>query len=212
MTHRQYNRTDQLLSCASHALAVLFAPVKATRAFPAKAEHIELSRPERERSAGYMRVNHVGEVCAQALYQSQALMADAQATRTHMETAAAEEIDHLAWCEQRLEELGSRKSRLNPLWYAGSFAIGLVAGLAGHRWNLGFVRETEIQVVRHLEHHLSVLPEADIRSREVVAKMQADEAVHARMAQAAGAAPLPAPIRGIMKLASRVMTRTAYHI
>ena len=157
-----------------------------------------------------MRVNHVGEICAQALYQSQALTAKDPSLRAKMQSAADEEVDHLAWCEQRLEELGSRKSILNPVWYAGSFAIGAAAGIAGDKWNLGFVAETERQVVEHLESHLTVLPEQDRRSREVVEQMKQDEAEHARMAVGAGAAALPAPVKSLMKLASRVMTRTAY--
>jgi ubiquinone biosynthesis monooxygenase Coq7 len=209
---RQYSEVDRLLIGAGNALAVLCKPAQASRAYPANAADAELSSRDRRNSAGYMRVNHVGEVCAQALYQSQALTARSEKTRNQMASAAAEEIDHLAWCEQRLEELGSRKSLLNPLWYAGSFAIGTAAGLAGDRWNLGFVEETEKQVVEHLENHLTVLPEADVRSREVVSRMKTDEAEHAAMARDAGAAPLPGPVRGLMKLASRVMTRTAFWI
>ncbi len=167
---------------------------------------------EHRRSAGYMRVNHVGEVCAQALYQSQALIAQSESTRVLMKDAATEEIDHLAWCERRLKELNAHKSLLNPLWYAGSFVIGATAGIIGNQWNLGFVRETEKQVVQHLEHHLAVLPQADIRSREVVAQMQADEAKHADMAQQAGAAALPYPVRELMRQTSRIMTRIAYWI
>ncbi len=209
---RQYSGLDRLLIGAGDALAVLCQPAAAGRPFPASSPDTDLGEAERRRSAGYMRVNHVGEVCAQALYQSQALTARSEETRRHMAAAADEEIDHLAWCEQRLEELGSRKSLLNPLWYAGAFTIGAAAGLAGDRWNLGFVEETEKQVVNHLENHLAVLPEADVRSREVVSQMQADEAEHAAMAREAGAAPLPAPLRGLMTLASRVMTRTAYWV
>ena len=207
---RHYSEIDRLLIVAGNTLSVLCKPAAASREYPGKSATIELSPEDRRRSAGYMRVNHVGEVCAQALYQSQALTARNGETRRKMAAAAAEEIDHLAWCEQRLEELDSRKSLLNPLWYAGSFAIGAAAGLAGDRWNLGFVEETEKQVVDHLENHLAELPEADIRSREVVSQMQADEARHARMAREAGASPLPEPVRGLMRRVSKVMTRTAY--
>lgn len=209
---RKLTPADRLLANAGNALEVLFSPARATRPSPAAADEAELTDAERQQSAGYMRVNHVGEICAQALYQSQALTARSEETRQRMESAAAEEIDHLAWCEQRLEELGSRKSLLNPLWYAGSFAIGVTAGIAGDRWNLGFVRETENQVVDHLERHLVELPEKDLRSREVVTRMKADEAEHAAMAEKAGAAPLPEPVRGLMRIASRVMTRTAYWV
>ena len=211
-SQRQYSGIDRLLIGAGNTLAVLCKPAIAGRAFPGKSDDTELAPDDRQRSAGYMRVNHVGEICAQALYQSQALTARNPRTREQMAAAATEEIDHLAWCEQRLEELDSRKSLLNPLWYAGSFAIGTVAGLAGDRWNLGFVEETEKQVVAHLEDHLAVLPEADLRSREVVAQMQADEARHAAMAKNAGAAPLPEPVRRLMKRVSRIMTRTAFWI
>ena len=159
-----------------------------------------------------MRVNHVGEICAQALYQSQALTAANPAVREKMRQASLEERDHLAWCETRLDELGGRPSRLNPLWYAGSFAIGAAAGLAGDKWNLGFVAETETQVAAHLAGHLDRLPAADRRSREIVAQMQADEARHADEAVAAGAAPLPAPVKRLMQFAAGVMTRTAYWI
>ncbi len=209
---RNYSEIDRVLMSAGNALEVLFSPARGTRPSPATAEEADLDESERRQSAGYMRVNHVGEICAQALYQSQALTARSDETRQRMQSAAAEEIDHLAWCEQRLEELGSRKSLLNPLWYAGAFAIGVTAGIAGDRWNLGFVRETENQVVDHLENHLAALPQADERSRQVVAQMKTDEAEHAAMAAEAGAAPLPGPVSGLMRLASRVMTRTAYWI
>ena len=159
-----------------------------------------------------MRINHVGEVCAQALYHSQAVTARDHTTRRQMEEAAREEVDHLAWCEQRLDELGSRKSYLNPVWYAGSFAIGALAGIAGDRWNLGFVAETERQVVEHLEGHLGKLPSRDFRSQDVVAAMKADEARHADHAVAAGAAELPPAVRSAMRGVSRIMTGTAHWV
>ena len=159
-----------------------------------------------------MRVNHVGEICAQALYQSQALTASDPALRDKMRSAAADENDHLAWCEQRLQELGSRKSYLNPLWYAGSFVIGAAAGIAGDKWNLGFVAETERQVVSHLDSHLARLPDGDQRSREVVAQMRQDEAEHAEMAVAAGAAILPQVAKKTMGLTSSMMTRIAFWV
>lgn len=210
---RQFSPIDRLIIGIGDAIQTLCAPARTKRLFPASTEVVEdaeLSEQEKRESAGYMRVNHVGEICAQALYQSQALTASDPDLRAKMQSAAAEEVDHLAWCEQRLEELGSRKSVLNPLWYAGSFAIGAAAGVAGDKWNLGFVAETERQVVEHLESHLAVLPEQDHRSREVVEQMKQDESEHAEMAVDAGAAMLPAPVKSLMKLASRVMTRTAY--
>ena len=167
---------------------------------------------ERRHSAGLMRVNHAGEVAAQALYQGQSLVARDAGTRTAMEQAAREENEHLVWCRTRLEELGSGPSRLDPLWYAGSLAIGAAAGLAGDRWSLGFVVETERQVVEHLDDHLSRLPDADHRSRALLRRMQADERHHATRASAAGGAPLPPVVRRAMRAASKVMTRTAYWI
>ena len=171
-----------------------------------------LSETERAHAAGLMRVNHTGEVCAQALYQSQAVTARSETIRDAMERAAREEVDHLRWCEQRLTELDSHRSRLNPLWYAGSFAIGGLAGLAGDRWNLGFVAETERQVVRHLESHLRKLPAQDRRSRAIVEQMKIDEAEHATLAVEAGAAELPAPVKGLMRLTAKFMTTVAYRI
>ena len=159
-----------------------------------------------------MRVNHSGEVCAQALYRAQALTARDARVRERMRGAAEEENDHLAWCEQRLDELGARPSLLNPLWRLGAFTIGAAAGVAGDKWNLGFVAETERQVVAHLESHLRKLPENDARSREVVARMRDDESRHAESAVEAGAAELPRPVRRAMRLAARVMTTTAQWI
>ena len=167
---------------------------------------------ERRHSAGLMRVNHAGEVAAQALYQGQSLVARGPETRETMEQAAREENDHLAWCRKRLEELGSGPSVLDPVWYAGSLAIGAAAGLAGDRWSLGFVVETERQVVEHLEDHLSRLPDGDHRSRALLTRMQADEQHHATRAHAAGGAELPRVVQRAMRAASRVMTRTAYWI
>jgi len=159
-----------------------------------------------------MRVNHSGEVAAQALYQGQALTARLENVREAMERAAVEEIDHLKWCQERLQELGSHTSVLNPLWYAGSFAIGALAGIAGDRWSLGFVAETEKQVVDHLQGHLERLPLEDERSRAILEQMKQDEQHHGQAAADAGGARLPAPFRHLMTLTSRVMTRTAYWI
>ena len=171
-----------------------------------------LDERERRHSAGLMRVNHAGEVAAQALYRGQSLMARDTATRDAMEQAAREESDHLVWCRGRLEELGSRPSRLDPLWYAGSLAIGAMAALAGDRWSLGFVAETERQVVEHLDDHLGRLPEGDRRSRALLRRMRADEQRHATRARAAGGTVLPPVVRRAMRAASKVMTRTAYRI
>ena len=167
---------------------------------------------EREHAAGLMRVNHVGEVCAQALYQSQKLVARNPEIRQMLDHSGQEEMDHLAWCETRLQELGSHTSYLNPIWYAGSFAIGLAAGLAGDKWSLGFVAETEKQVENHLESHLQQLPVEDQRSRAIVDQMRIDEIEHGQAAISAGGAFLPEPIQRLMQAMSKVMTSTAYKI
>jgi ubiquinone biosynthesis monooxygenase Coq7 len=171
-----------------------------------------MDEAERRLAASLMRVNHVGEVCAQALYQAQALTARSPELRAQMEAAAREEQDHLAWTEQRLRELDDRPSLLNPLWYAGAFAIGLAAGRAGDRWSLGFVVETERQVEQHLAGHLERLPAADRASRAIVERMKEEEAQHARAAEGAGAAHLPAPVRWAMRGAAKLMTSTAHRI
>lgn len=171
-----------------------------------------LNAKEREHAAGLMRVNHVGEVCAQALYQSQKLVARNPEIQQMLQHSGQEEMDHLAWCETRLQELGSHTSYLNPIWYAGSFAIGLVAGLAGDKWSLGFVAETEKQVENHLESHLEKLPAEDQRSRAIVDQMRVDEIEHGQAAISAGGAVLPEPIKKLMQAMSKVMTTTAYKI
>lgn len=173
---------------------------------------LELEARTRQHVAGLMRVNHAGEICAQALYAGQAATARDSRVREAMQQAADEEIDHLAWCQSRLEELDSRPSLLNPFWYAGSFAIGAMAGLAGDKWSLGFVRETEIQVEAHLQQHLDQLPPEDARSQAILDQMKTDEAEHARMAEDAGAAELPRPIRSAMALTSGIMKALAYRI
>jgi len=175
-------------------------------------QDLRLTAVERAHSSGLMRVNHVGEVAAQALYQAHALWARDPETHRAMEQAAREEEEHLAWCAERLDALGSRPSLLQPLWYAGSFAIGSLASLAGDRWGLGFVAETERQVVQHLESHLEQLPKADAASRAIVRRMRDDESRHATQATQSGAAELPAPVRGLMSLVASVMTTTAYRI
>lgn len=198
---------------ASRALHTVYGSPVQARPYPATSKNpAAFSKEDCSRSAAYMRVNHTGEVCAQALYQSQAMTARNSANRDRLQHSADEELDHLAWCEQRIKELGGHKSLLNPLWYAGSFAIGTVAGLVGDQWNLGFVAETEKQVVAHLESHLTRLPATDPRSREVIVQMQADEARHADQAIQAGAAALPAPIKVLMKIGGRIMTSTAYRL
>jgi 3-demethoxyubiquinol 3-hydroxylase len=203
---------DRGLIAADAALKALSGTARAERAIPAGVGAGELSSEEKRLSGALMRVNHVGEVCAQALYQAQAMTARSPALRQQMAAAAREETDHLAWTEQRLRELNDRPSLLNPLWYAGAFALGLAAGRAGDAWSLGFVVETERQVEQHLASHLQRLPEHDAASRAIVAQMKDDEATHGRAAQDAGAAPLPAPLRLAMRLAAKLMTTTAHRI
>lgn len=211
---RYYSFTDRILIEGQHALAaILGGPHDASLTTnPAGVEQDlpDFSEPQRTRSQRLMRVNHAGEISAQALYRGQALSARNPLIKDHMERAAREEGDHLVWCEQRLTELNSRRSLLNPLWYTGSWAIGVAAGLAGDRWNLGFLEETERQVVRHLDHHLRQLPSADRRSHAILSQMQRDEARHACEAARAGAEPLPWPVQRLMQATSSLMTRTAY--
>jgi 3-demethoxyubiquinol 3-hydroxylase len=173
---------------------------------------VDLTDAEKRTSAALMRVNHSGEIAAQALYHGQALIARSQATRELLLKAAREETDHLAWCETRLQDLDSRPSLLNPLWYAGSFAIGAAAALLGDRISLGFVVETERQVEGHLDEHLARLPPSDAHSRAILQTMQTDEIAHGRSAKAAGGAELPAPVRSLMRSTAKIMTRTAYWI
>jgi 3-demethoxyubiquinol 3-hydroxylase len=226
--------TDRLIVGLDQALRTVAGTVHASRPNPADAkpdiavkdshshspappgvqapQNAALSRQESSHAGALMRVNHVGEVCAQALYQAQALTARTEPLRLQMEAAAREETDHLAWTSQRLDELGARASLLNPLWYAGAFGIGLLAGRAGDRVSLAFVVETERQVEEHLAGHLNRLPASDSRSRAIVAAMKDDERRHADEAQAAGAVDMPAPVRWAMRAAARVMTATAYRI
>ncbi|WP_370519861.1 2-polyprenyl-3-methyl-6-methoxy-1,4-benzoquinone monooxygenase [Bordetella sp. 15P40C-2] len=211
---RRRGPLDGLIGEVDRALRVLAGAATASRAYPAQAAEPQppLTEQEKRHSAGLMRVNHVGEVCAQALYRGQATACRDASARRLLEQAAAEEVDHLVWCAQRLEELGSRPSLLNPLWYAGSFTLGALASVAGVPRNLGFMAETERQVEEHLDGHLRTLPPSDLRSREIVDKMKEDEAQHRHNAEEAGGVPLPAPVRGVMRLMSRVMTTTAYRI
>lgn len=203
---------DRFLGSMDAALRTLSGQTRASRPAPQATTATPLTPDESALSGALMRVNHVGEVCAQALYQAQALTARSPALRHKMTEAAREELDHLAWTEQRLRELDARPSLLNPLWYGGAFALGLLAGRAGDRWSLGFVVETERQVEEHLAGHLERLPAGDLASREIVARMKEEEARHGRDAQEAGAEALPAPLRWAMRGAAKVMTRTAHHV
>jgi ubiquinone biosynthesis monooxygenase Coq7 len=214
MTARNYSRLDRLLMRIDHALTTtLVDGAHSERANPAAdTPDLVLDDAARRHASGLMRINHTGEVCAQALYVGQAVVARDEKTRRDLERAAQEETDHLAWCAERLAELDSRPSLLNPLWYAGSYAIGVVAGLAGDGWNLGFVVETERQVEAHLEEHLETLPAGDERSRAILRTMKDDEARHADHAQAAGARRLPQPIPRLMALSSAIMKTVAYRI
>ena len=207
---------DALFIAADSALRTVFAHHHASRPTPTGAEHCNeqvLSEHEKRESAALMRVNHVGEVCAQALYTAQALATRDTALRQHFLEASAEETDHLAWTEERLRELGDRTSWLNPLWYAGAFGIGLLAGkLGGDKVSLGFVVETEKQVEAHLQSHMAKLPNNDHASRAIVSQMKADEIRHAQEAQKAGATELPEPVKQAMRMAAKVMTTVAHRI
>lgn len=212
MSTRRLSPLDRVFDQVDQAVrTVLGPPPPASRPSPAEGlPDPPMNDRERRHAAALMRVNHAGEVMAQGLYQGQALTARLDEVRGAMAQAAVEEFDHLAWCEQRLLELRDRPSVLGPVWYTGAFLLGAGAGLAGDRWSLGFVSETEAQVVNHLEDHLGRLPPADQRSRAIVEQMKVDEAQHGAAARAAGGLPLPAPARGFMALVSKVMTRTAY--
>ncbi|MFZ5539481.1 MAG: 2-polyprenyl-3-methyl-6-methoxy-1,4-benzoquinone monooxygenase [Pseudomonadota bacterium] len=203
---------DELLSVADRALRTLAAEPVAVRPYPAKEPSDELSDDERRESAALMRVNHVGEVCAQALYEAQALGARNPQLRESFLAAARDEADHLAWTQRRIRELGGRTSLLNPLWYAGAFGIGLLAARLGDRASLGFMAETERQVEAHLQGHLDRLPAGDTASRHVVRQMQQDETHHAHTATAMGGVELPFPVRAAMRLAAKVMTTTAHYV
>jgi ubiquinone biosynthesis monooxygenase Coq7 len=208
---RRYSLLDRLVSPVDQALRTLSGVYDTARPYPAEGIPETVTQPQDRRRAGaLMRVNHSGEVAAQALYQGQAFSSGATATRQALVDAAREETDHLAWCSVRLGELGARTSFLNPVWYAGSFVIGALAGAAGDRTSLGFVAETERQVVEHLEGHLHRLPESDARTRAIIAQMSADEERHGHNALLAGGRELPTWARMLMKLTARVMTRTAY--
>ena len=213
MNSRPLSTFDRLLVDAQNALGTLAGKPVARRPNPASTTpDVELHDAERRHAAGLMRINHVGEVCAQGLYFGQAAVARDPETREHLLEAAQEETDHLAWCGDRLQELHSRPSLFNPLWYAGSYTLGALAGLRGDGWSLGFVVETEHQVEAHLEEHLQTLPEADLRSREILKVMKADEARHAEHAEQAGARLLPQPIPSLMAAVSQLMKAVAYRL
>jgi 3-demethoxyubiquinol 3-hydroxylase len=205
---------DAAITVVDRALRSVFAPARASRPapLPPGAPAAPLADAERRESAALMRVNHAGELAAQALYHGQALVARSAGTRAMLLAAARSESDHLAWCEMRLKELAARPSLLNPLWYAGSFAIGAVTALMGDPTSLGFVAETERQVEGHLDAHLGRLPAGDTRSRAILQAMRAEEIAHGANAAAAGGAPLPAPVRALMRRTARIMTGTAYWI
>jgi ubiquinone biosynthesis monooxygenase Coq7 len=204
---------DRLIISFDRGMRTLFGSAASARPVPGQdIPELELDAVQRRHAVALMRVNHTGEVCAQALYQGQALTARGANARTALERAAREETEHLAWTEHRIDELRGRKSLLNPVFYAGSFAIGAAAGLLGDRWNLGFLAETERQVVAHLDEHLEKLPSDDQRSRAIVAEMRMDEARHATTALEHGGAELPPPARALMRIASAVMTRMSYWI
>ena len=211
---RNYSRLDQLIISIDNALRMSSGQaVEAKRPNPATAiPEIVMEEAHRQHAAGLMRINHSGEICAQALYAGQAATARNPEVQAEMQQAADEEIDHLSWCKERLDELESKPSLLAPLWYAGSFAIGAAAGLAGDGWSLGFLKETENQVEAHLASHITKLPAEDARSRAILDQMKIDEAKHAQMAEDSGAFDLPEPVRQLMKLTAGVMKAVAYKI
>lgn len=204
---------DRLITEFDKALRTVFADARSRRPIPGDdLAEADLSEAERRHVIGLMRVNHCGEICAQALYQGQALTSDNPSVRDALHEAADEETEHLAWTEKRIGELGGRRSVLNPVWYLGALSMGALAGKLGDKWNLGFLAETERQVEAHLDGHLARLPDRDRRSREMLDQMRVDEIKHAQTAVRLGAAELPYPVKLAMKLAARVMTRTAYYL
>ena len=214
MTARSFSIFDRFINEVDKGLRTSFGPApRAERSNPATGKpEQEISERERELAGRFMRINHAGEICAQGLYQGQALTARLPKVRRKMEEAAQEENDHIAWTADRIHDLGSHTSYLNPFWYAGSFALGALAGLAGDKWSLGFVAETEKQVVEHLESHLEKLTPADEKSRAILEQMRIDEGKHATTAMTAGAASFPRPVQRLMKLTSKIFTNTTYWI
>ncbi len=210
---REHSPLDRFIEIADQALKAIVGPATAAREPPGREfEKEALSETERDYSARLMRINHAGEIAAQGLYHGQALTTRTRAVAEQMRQNAHEEFDHLAWCKQRLDQLGGRTSLLAPLWYAGSFAIGATAGLAGDRWSLSFVKETEDQVVKHLGSHLAKTPVRDKATLAIINQIKCDEAEHASTAERAGAHDLPQPIRQLMRMTSKVMTTTAYYL
>lgn len=210
---RSLNWQDRLISALDAGLRTVFVPTRATRPTPAAGMPLpELTEADRREAEALMRVNHVGEICAQALYQSQALFSRSEDSRRHFEAAGQEELDHLAWTAERIQQLGGHTSHLAPLWWAGAFAWGSLAGMAGDKWSLGFVVETERQVEAHLAGHLERLPQSDTVSRAIVEQMRQEEAAHAEEALAQGASLLPAPIPAVMRAAAKVMTTVAHRL
>lgn len=210
------NLIDKLICEFDTGLRTVFAPALPHRPSPGKAQTNEnlssLSKAEQDQSIRLMRINHCGEICAQALYQGQALVARDEHTRQLLKHAAQEEHDHLAWCEGRLSELGGAKTVFNPFWYVASYGLGVLSGLAGDRWSMGFLVETEKQVEKHLDNHLTQLPLADSRSRQIIEKMREDEIKHGETGKQQGAIELPALVKQAMRLASKLMTRTTYWV
>lgn len=211
---RNYSRLDHIIISIDNALRMSTGEsAEAKRPNPATdVPEVVMEEAQRQHAAGLMRINHAGEICAQALYAGQAATARNPEVQAEMQKAADEEIDHLSWCKERLDELESRPSLLAPLWYAGSFAIGAAAGLAGDGWSLGFLKETENQVEAHLEGHIRKLPPEDARSRAILDQMKIDEAKHAQMAEDSGAFDLPRPLRRLMKLTAGTMKAVAYKV
>jgi len=211
---RHFSTIDRIIGGIDSAFRTINAgPATAARPYPAEdVQECELSEKDKKHAAGLMRVNHAGEVAAQGLYQGHAAIARDPAIEAQIKNAADEELDHLAWCEQRLEELGSGPSALRPVWYGGAFIMGAASGILGDKWSLGFIEETEHQVAEHLTGHLAELPENDQRSRKIVGQMREEEEAHGANAQAAGAAELPPPIRELMRMVAKVMTATAYRV
>jgi len=209
---RHYSLLDQLVDVVDTGLRTVFSTPHSQRPYPGGAEEADLSKSDKERAARYMRINHAGEVAAQGLYTGQALTANLPDVRDKMNQAAEEENDHLNWCATRIKQLNSRTSYLDPVWYIGSVTVGALAGLAGDKWSLGFVAETEKQVVAHLEGHLAKLNPEDKNSRAVLEQMKEDENKHATTAIESGGAPLPMPIKGLMKLTAKLMTKSSYWI
>lgn len=207
------NRFDTLITEFDTGLRTLFAKPHSARMHPdANVAEAELSEAEKKQAGALMRVNHTGEVCAQALYSGQSLTSRSAETTTALKQAAQEETEHLAWCESRITQLGSRTSLLNPLFYLGSFSLGAIAGAIGDKWSLGFVEETEKQVGAHLTSHLEKLPQADQKTRKIIEQMQEDEAKHANEARQHGAVELPVPVKLLMKQVSKLMTSSSYYL